>query len=273
MAFDKMLEKLRRKKGLQVQALARQSGISQARLKMFERGTEKPTLTEVLALSYVLTTSPEELEYWENGSTTSTDKAQQVQNTPEGWDSAVQWSEPPKSEGNSRKKADAPKAKENQPEPKEAVQDVQTADETAKQQTAQAAPKAETAQKEDTSSQTATTSAPATAEKMHDAPKQPAKKPQKPTTTATAPKKTPTFTSNAGQDISTVDDPDGSLAQKMKDFGATLKQIREQKKIRYSTIQEQLGIEMIDYVRIERGKLIPRKDIFQKILKLFELQT
>lgn len=279
MSFDKMLEKLRRKKGLQVQALARLTGISQAKLKLYERGTEKPTLTEVCALCYVLTTTPEELEYWENGTSTNAEMTQQAQNGPQGWDSAVQWSEPPKNEANSKKKEAGKKktgehatTQATQPKSENPAQEAQVAPQTekaAKQQTPQAEANAETVKKEDTSSQTAT----AKAEKEPSKPAvQQEKKTQK-TATTTTPRKPTTFKTTAGQDISTIDDPDGSLAVKMKNFGQTLKHIREQKNIRYSTIQEELGIAIVDYVRIEKGRLVPTRDLFNKILKLFDIPT
>ena len=61
MSFGANLEMIRRKFGIQLYKLESYCGIPQQRLKDFESGTANPTLTEVLALSYVFSTTPQAL--------------------------------------------------------------------------------------------------------------------------------------------------------------------------------------------------------------------
>ncbi len=63
MLFCEALGDLRLKVGIQPAILAEETGISPVRYKDIERGLVDPTRTEVLALCYVLKTTPEKLHY------------------------------------------------------------------------------------------------------------------------------------------------------------------------------------------------------------------
>lgn len=61
MSFGANLEKMRRKIGWQINTLEKYSGIPKQRLSEYEAGTTSPNLTDVLALAYLFSTTPQEL--------------------------------------------------------------------------------------------------------------------------------------------------------------------------------------------------------------------
>lgn len=61
MSFGTNLEMMRRRMGIQIFQLERYCGIPKQRLSEFESEKANPTLTEVLALAYVFSTTPQEL--------------------------------------------------------------------------------------------------------------------------------------------------------------------------------------------------------------------
>ena len=222
MAFGTNLEKLRRSKGIQLPELEKNTGISQARLKKLESNTDQPSLTEVLALSYVLNTTPEDLEF------RSDEKAAELAENSQGANSASTWNETVRQQNEGKSNSNAKKKKgKKMPATSVVPKDENWANETAvvEETTTQGKEKC----KED---------------------KQEANE---------------NIETKSAKDVSKQTLTD----EQKKQLGSAMKEIREQKKIPYSKIRAELGINLVTYTQIEMGMYDVSQELLDKIVTFF----
>ena len=287
MSFGANLEKLRRRMGIQIYQLENYCGIPRQRLSELEAEKTSPTLTEVLALSYVFSTTPQEL-------LDMVDKKNVNQ--------AVQGPKSPRTEVPNSNVAQAPKMQTQTPNIQAQVQNKQTGAQNVQAQVK--AGKKETAKptqttKKETAKRTPQKNADWKADDVAEALQQlqavDAKEPgtqsakrmdasqlqrqaiahvansgktnvQKESTPETKQVKKP-ITTQKNQSVQ--NNEKSSTHVSTKEFGMKMSEARRKLNLSYPKICKELGIETIKYIQIEAGMVQPSADLKAKICKLF----
>lgn len=249
MSFGANLESMRRKLGVQIYEFENVSGIPKQRLQDLEAGKVSPTITEVLALSYLFKTTPQvllDLPTTDEKAKKNQAKTQEAKKpvTPnvavnnnvavhavEGSKKVTTFAEP-------TKEKEEVKTSQAEDDVTQALQQLQAAGNQSKR--VQADPKAV----------------------LMDSSKLQQQAMAHVVNVGKAQEVQQTI-----QESKTVEQPKQNNAP----LYVRMKAAREKKNMRYSKITEELGIKLMEYIQYETGMRKPDEELEAKIIKLFQL--
>ena len=268
MSFGVNLEKMRRKVGLQIADLERYCGIPRKRLSEFESAKANPTLTEVLALAYVFSTTPQELLDMD----VPTKKGDPKQNVPVAnqVQNPVQNQTVPKAQAQGTKNANAPKNQKDAKKQTQKKQESKKGEVWSEDDVAAALMQLQTAGVNPKMVQNNTNSTPMdTAQLQQQAIAHVANAPAAPKQTVHATSQ-PVVTkqqANVADKVETKAEAETSG----KPFTEKMQEARRKLNLSYPRICKQLGIRTMDYIQIESGAVQPNAELKAKICEVLQI--
>ena len=278
MSFGANLEMMRRKLGIQIYKLESYCGIPQQRLKDFESDRATPTLTEILALSYVFSTTPQVLLDMADQKKGNQAPAQnQVTQKAESINSNSM--QAPKAQAQTQaSKKDVTKTSQNVPKGQnkknahknadwkvcdvtDALQQLQVGTQELKPADVKSQQMDPEKIKQEAIAHVATS---APKGKKEEAKQQVEKQPTK--------QNSKSMQATDTQKVDKKQQSNNKAQSNSKSFGEKMKDSRAKLNLSYTKICKQLGIKTIEYVQIEAGTVQPNAELKAKICDLLEIE-
>ena len=269
MSFGVNLEKMRRKMGLQIADLERYCGIPRKRLSEFESAQANPTFTEVLALAYVFSTTPQELLDMD-APTKKGDPKQNVPATNQVQNQVQNQTVPQAQAQNVKNTNPAPKNQKDAKKQTTKKQESKKGETWSEDDVAAALMQLQTAGVNPKKEQNNTNSKPMdTAQIQQQAIAHVANAPATPKQTVHATSQ-PVVSKQQAKVAGKVE-ANAKAEVPEKAFTEKMQEARKKLNLSYPRICKQLGIRTMDYIQIESGAVQPNAELKAKICEVLQI--